>query len=106
MQLFVDEPWADIIWTRRTESPGAPDPGRFRDSVVFLEEHKPMLGGSRCGPLDRYLEASWFSLWRAGRREDAQVVREWLEEQGGGVTERMRRKAVRKIGGVLERSTR
>jgi hypothetical protein len=85
---------------------GSSDPGRFRDSVVFLEEHKPMLGGSRCGPLDRYLEASWFSLWRAGRREDAQVVREWLEEQGGGVAERMRRKAARKIGGVLERTTR
>jgi hypothetical protein len=80
-QLFLDEPWGRYHTNAGNRVTKTSDVREFRDPVVFVEEHRPLLGTAPCVPLDECLRNWWLTLWRAGRREEARVIRSWLKER-------------------------
>ncbi len=50
--------------------------------MVFVEDYRPQLGTEPCVPVDRFLRTRWVLLKRAGRSDEAKIVRAWMEERG------------------------
>ena len=80
--LFVDEPWGRHNTSGSDRISHSLDPRRFRDPVVFVEEHRPLLGGTPCRPLDAWLQEEWFFLRRRGRTAELAIVRDWMDQRG------------------------
>ncbi len=104
--LFVDEPWGRYHVDADDRITNSPDPRRFRDFVVFVEEHRPLVGNTPCVPLDRWLGDAWFLLRRNRRTTEAAVIREWMAERDlstrgivrGRVQRRLRQSVAEAIG--------
>jgi glycosyltransferase involved in cell wall biosynthesis len=95
--LFVDEPWGRHNTSGGDRISDSVDPRRFRDPVVFVEEHRPLLGDAPCRPLDAWLMDAWFFLRRNGRSSELAVVRHWMDERGVSTTGIAARRAKLKI---------
>lgn len=95
--LFVDEPWGRHHVDGEDRITHSPDPRRFRDIVVFLEEHRPLVGNAACVPLDQWLANSWFLLRRHRRTEEAALIGEWMAERGVSTRGIVRRRAQRRL---------
>jgi glycosyltransferase involved in cell wall biosynthesis len=104
--LFVDEPWGRHHVDGLDRITNSPDPRRFRDFVVFVEEHRPLVGNAPCVPLDQWLGDAWFFLRRSRRAKDAAVIQDWMIERGlstkgivrGRVQRRLRQSFTEAIG--------
>jgi glycosyltransferase involved in cell wall biosynthesis len=100
--LFVDEPWGRHNTTGDDRITNSVDPRRFRDPVVFVEEHRPLLGSVPCRPLDAWLKNAWFFLRRNGRSSELAVVRDWMDERGISTRGITARRARLKLQGALD----
>lgn len=80
--LFVDEPWGRHHVNGEDRITNSPDPRRFRDVVVFVEEHRALVGDAPCMPLDQWLRDTWFLLRRNRRTVEAELLRDWMAERG------------------------
>jgi len=103
--LFLDEPWGRHHVSGSDRITYSPDPRRFRDPVVFVDEHQPILGDTRCRPLDDWLKNMWFFLRRNRRKGEADVVRGWMNQRRvsthGVTASRARRKVLDLLGDVV-----
>lgn len=103
--LFVDEPWGRHHVNGEDRITHSPDPRRFRDVVLFVEEHRPLVGDAPCMPLDQWLADAWFLLRRNRRRTEAALIREWMAERGvstsGIVGRRVQRRLRASVAGAV-----
>jgi glycosyltransferase involved in cell wall biosynthesis len=95
--LFVDEPWGRHHIDGDDRITDSPDPRRFRDVVVFVEEHRPLVGNDPCVPLDQWLGETWFMLRRSRRSEEAELIRGWMAERGVSTRAVVVRRAQRRL---------
>lgn len=93
--LLVDEPWARFNVDAADRMSGRRD-ARSRgvsDIQRFVNDFRPLVGASPCGPVDMALINMWIRLVRARRYRDAAPVADWMRDRGISRTQAARRKA-------------
>lgn len=79
--VLVDEPWGRYDPTSTDKIAGRGDPRGFEDILKFVEDFRPLVGSSPCGPVDLALSNMWLRLIRAHRYRDAAAVASWMRER-------------------------
>jgi glycosyltransferase involved in cell wall biosynthesis len=98
--VMVDEPWGRYDPSGADRLTATPDRRELEDVAKFIDDFRPLVGTSPCGPVDIYLIQTWQRLVRARRYRDAAAVADWLRERGVSRSEAVRRK----LSWVLQRT--
>ena len=91
--VLVDEPWGRFHTTAANKvSTGSLDPRWLEDIEKFVNDFRPLLGSSPCGPVDVALIDMWARLVRARRYREAASVADWMRQRGIPLRTAIRRK--------------
>jgi glycosyltransferase involved in cell wall biosynthesis len=80
--VWVDEPWGVYDTSSPDKIRHRPDPRKFEDIVNFVEDFRPLVGTTPCGPIDMTLSNMWVRCVRARRHREAALVADWMRERG------------------------
>ncbi len=80
--VLVDEPWGVYDTSMTDKIRHRPDQRKFEDIVNFIEDFRPLVGTSPCGPIDMTLSNMWVRCVRARKYTEASMVADWMRERG------------------------